>query len=162
MSLRNLMTLMTLFRLASLTLLTGLALSLSACSSTPLNRPGSGAEAPATAAYASQLLGPMALPVGTVIRADQSLIIGSGDNWVGRVVLDVGRDLDAAYAFFLESYPAQGWTVVSAIRGKTSLMVLTRGDRTATLEMHDGGLLGSSVVMTVAPKNANVAAPKKL
>ena len=25
-----------------------------------------------------------------------------------------------------------------------------------------GGLLGSTVVMTVAPKNANVAAPKKL
>ena len=104
----------------------------------------------------------MALPAGTVIRADQSLIIGSGDNWVGRAVLDVGRDLDAAYAFFLDSYPAQGWTVVSAIRGKTSLMVLTRGDRTATLEMHDGGMLGSTVVMTVAPKNANVAAPKKL
>lgn len=138
------------------------ALVLVGCSSTPLGRSTSGAEGQGTAATASQLLGPMALPAGTVIRADQSLIIGSGDNWVGRVVLDVGRDLDAAYAFFLDGYPAQGWTVVSAIRGKTSLMVMTRGDRTATLEMHDGGMLGSTVVMTVAPKNANVAAPKKL
>ena len=136
-------------------------LGLASCSSTPLGSSPSGNPAQ-TAATASQLLGPMALPAGTVIRADQSLIIGSGDNWVGRVVLDVGRDLDAAYAFFLDGYPAQGWTVVSAIRGKTSLMVMTRGDRTATLEMHDGGLLGSTVVMTVAPKNANVAAPKKL
>ena len=150
--------------LAPLTWLATLAVvfALGACSSTPLGRTSSGANAPATAAYASQLLGPMALPTGAVIRADQSLIIGSGDNWVGRVVLDVGRDLDAAYAFFLDGYPAQGWTVVSAIRGKTSLMVMTRGDRTATLEMHDGGMLGSTVVMTVAPKNANVAAPKKL
>ena len=137
------------------------ALGLASCSSTPLGSSPSGNSAQ-MAATASQLLGPMALPAGTVIRADQSLIIGSGDNWVGRVVLDVGRDLDAAYAFFLDGYPAQGWTVVSAIRGKTSLMVMTRGDRTATLEMHDGGLLGSTVVMTVAPKNANVAAPKKL
>ena len=136
-------------------------LGLAGCSSTPLGRTASGAEGQ-TAATAAQLIGPLALPAGTVIRADQSLIIGSGDNWVGRAVLDVGRDLDAAYAFFLESYPAQGWTVVSAIRGKTSLMVLTRGDRTATLEMHDGGVLGSTVVMTMAPKNANVAAPKKL
>ena len=151
-------------RFAPLLLLAGLALNagLSGCSSTSLNRPASGEQTPASAAYASQLLGPMALPAGTVIRADQSLIIGSGDNWVGRVVLDVGRDLDAAYAFFLDNYPAQGWTVVSAIRGKTSLMVLTRGERTATLEMQDGGILGSTVVMTVAPKNANVAAPKKL
>ena len=137
------------------------ALGLASCSSTPLSSSPSGNPAQ-MAATASQLLGPMALPAGTVIRADQSLIIGSGDNWVGRVVLDVGRDLDAAYAFFLDGYPAQGWTVVSAIRGKTSLMVMTRGDRTATLEMHDGGMLGSTVVMTVAPKNANVAAPKKL
>ena len=158
----NLRTTLNTARLSLQILLAAWVLALTGCSSTPLNRPGSGAETPSTAAYASQLLGPMALPAGTVIRADQSLIIGSGDNWVGRVVLDVGRDLDAAYAFFLESYPAQGWTVVSAIRGKTSLMVLTRGDRTATLEMHDGGLLGSTVVMTVAPKNANVAAPKKL
>jgi hypothetical protein len=158
----NLRTTLNTSRLGLQILLAGWVLALTGCSSTPLNRPGSGAETPSTAAYASQLLGPMALPVGTVIRADQSLIIGSGDNWVGRVALDVGRDLDAAYAFFLESYPAQGWTVVSAIRGKTSLMVLTRGDRTATLEMHDGGLMGSTVVMTVAPKNANVAAPKKL
>ena len=158
----NLRTTLNTARLSLQILLAAWVLALTGCSSTPLNRPGSGAETPSTAAYASQLLGPMALPVGTVIRADQSLIIGSGDNWVGRVVLDVGRDLDAAYAFFLESYPAQGWTVVSAIRGKTSLMVLTRGDRTATLEMHDGGLMGSTVVMTVAPKNANVAAPKKL
>ncbi len=150
-------------RLIPLMLWLGLTLTwgLTACSSTSLNRPASGEQTPATAAYASQLLGPMALPAGTVIRPEQSLIIGSGDNWVGRVVLDVGRDLDAAYAFFLDSYPAQGWSVVSAIRGKTSLMVLTRGDRTATLEMSDGGLLGGTVVMTVAPKNANVAAPKK-
>jgi hypothetical protein len=93
---------------------------------------------------------------------DQSLIIGSGDNWVGRVVLDVGRDLDAAYAFFLESYPAQGWTVVSAVRGKSSLLVLTRQERTATIEMIDGGLMGNGLVMlTMAPRNAPVISPKK-
>jgi hypothetical protein len=109
-----------------------------------------------------QLLGQLPLPPGTAIRADQSLIIGAGDNWVGRVVLDVGRDLDAAYRFFLETYPAQGWTVVSAVRGKTSVVVMTRQERTATLEMVDGGMLGGSqVAMTMAPRNAAVMVPKK-
>ena len=55
---------------------------------------------------ANQLLGQLSLPTGARLLGDQSLIIGSGDNWVGRVVLDVGRDVDAAYAFFLETYPA--------------------------------------------------------
>ena len=109
-----------------------------------------------------QLLGQMPLPPGAMIRVDQSLIIGAGDNWVGRVVLDVGRDFDAAYRFFLETYPANGWTVVSSVRGKNSFMVMTRQERTATFEMVDGGMLASSVVsMTMAPRNAAVMVPKK-
>jgi hypothetical protein len=52
-----------------------------------------------------QLLGQLPLPPGAVIRADQSLIIGAGDNWVGRVVLDVGRDVDAAYRYFSGNLP---------------------------------------------------------
>ena len=108
-----------------------------------------------------QLLGQLPLPPGAAIRADQSLIIGAGDNWVGRVMLDVGRDLDAAYRFFLETYPAQGWTVVSAVRGKTSFLVMTRQERTATFEMVDGGMMGSSVSLTMAPRNAAVMLPKK-
>ena len=111
---------------------------------------------------ANQLLGQLSLPTGARLLSDQSLIIGSGDNWVGRVVLDVGRNLDAAYAFFLETYPAQGWTVVSAVRGKTSVLVLTRQERTATLEMMDGGILGTSLIaLTMAPRNAPVMSPRK-
>ena len=108
-----------------------------------------------------QLLGQLPLPPGAVIRADQSLIIGAGDNWVGRVVLDVGRDVDAAYRYFLETYPAQGWTVVSAVRGKNRFLVMTRQERTATFEMVDGGMMGSSVSLTMAPRNAAVMVPKK-
>ena len=109
-----------------------------------------------------QLLGQMPLPAASLIRADQSLIIGAGDNWVGRVVLDVGRDFDAAFRFFLDTYPAQGWTVVSVIRGKTSFMVMTRQERTATFEMVDGGVMSNSLVsLTMAPRNAAVMVPKK-
>ncbi len=111
---------------------------------------------------ANQLLGQLSLPTGAKLLGDQSLIIGSGDNWVGRVVLDVGRDVDAAYAFFLETYPAQGWTVVSAVRCKSSLLVLTRQERTATVEMIDGGVWGNGQVMlTMAPRNAPVISPRK-
>ena len=111
---------------------------------------------------ANQLLGQLSLPVGARLLGEQSLIIGSGDTWVGRVVLDVGRNLDATYAYFLETYPAQGWTVVSAVRGKTNLLVLTRQERTATVELLDGGLLGSDlVVLTMAPRNAPLISPRR-
>jgi hypothetical protein len=136
-----------------------LVVSLVACSSTA---PSVSLSPEGKVQNTNQLLGQLSLPTGARMLGDQSLIIGSGDNWVGRVVLDVGRDLDAAYAFFLESYPAQGWTVVSAVRGKSSLLVLTRQERTATIEMIDGGLMGNGLVMlTMAPRNAPVISPKK-
>ncbi|WP_416560477.1 hypothetical protein ACHEXL_02480 [Limnohabitans sp. yimb22184] len=138
----------------------GLAGGLAACANTS-STPSVGVGPDGKVQNPVQLLGQLPLPPGAGIRADQSLIIGAGDNWVGRVVLDVGRDLDAAYRFFLETYPSQGWTVVSAVRGKNSFMVMTRQERTATFEMVDGGMLGSSVSLTMAPRNAAVMVPKK-
>ena len=146
--------------------LTSIATALLACflvsCASPGAAPSVGLGADGQVQNANQLLGQLSLPAGARLLSDQSLIIGSGDNWVGRVVLDVGRNLDAAYAFFLETYPAQGWTVVSAVRGKTSLLVMTRQERTATLEMVDGGVLGTSfIALTMAPRNAPVISPRK-
>jgi hypothetical protein len=47
------------------------------------------------------------------------------------------------------------------VRGKTSLIVLTRQDRTATIELSEASLVsGDSAVLTVSPRNAAVV-PKK-
>ena len=135
-----------------------LAILLAACASTNLSTSGGAASSTASV----DLLGQTQLPAGSRILYEQSLIIGSGDNWVGRAVVDVGKDSMLAYGFFLEQYPQQGWTLLTAIRGKTSLLVFTRQDRSATVEISEGGMLGSTVLtLTVTPKNAAVLAPKK-
>ncbi len=134
---------------------------LAGCSSTPLGPTSPSADATAPGAAPSQWLGGMALPPGSAIRADQSLIIGAGDNWVGRAALDVGRDADAAYKFFLDNLVAQGWTLVTAVRGRQSLLVMTRQDRTLTLEMTEPLLSAPTVYITMAPRNASVIAPRK-
>ena len=109
----------------------------------------------------TEVLGQNALPPGASIRPELSLIMGAGDQWVGRVVADLGRDTEGAFRFFLDTYPAQGWTLISAVRGKTSLIVLTRQDRTATIELSEASLVsGGSAVLTVSPRNVAVV-PKK-
>ena len=108
-----------------------------------------------------QWLGGLALPAGSSIRAEQSLIIGAGENWVGRAALHVGRDADAAYRFFLDNLPAQGWSVVAAVRGRQSLLVMTRQERTLTIEISDPMLGSPEVLLTMAPRNAAVLAPRK-
>ena len=139
----------------------GLSALLVACTGTPLATQQPAAGDAATLAAPGQWLGGLPLPAGSVIRADQSLIIGSGDAWVGRAVLDVGRDADAAYRFFMDNLPAQGWSVVTAVRGRQSLIVFTRQERTLTIEIAEPMLGTPAVYVTMAPRNAAVMAPRK-
>ncbi len=111
----------------------------------------------------AQLLGDMPLPAGARIMGTDSLIIGRGDNWVGRVVLNGLQNPTDIYAFFQAEYPKAGWTTVTAVKSKTSILVFTKGERTSTIEINEGSLTGpkSIIIITASPKNANVIAPSK-
>jgi hypothetical protein len=111
----------------------------------------------------AQILGDMPLPSGARIMGTDSLIIGRGDNWVGRVVLNGLQSPTDIYAFFQAEYPKAGWTTVTAVKSKTSILVFTKGERTSTVEINEGSLTGpkSVIIITASPKNANVIAPSK-
>ena len=111
----------------------------------------------------SQLLGDMPLPAASKIIGSDSLIIGRGDSWVGRVVLSGVQTPTDIYAFFQAEYPKAGWTTVSAVKSKTSILVFTKGDRTSTVELNEGPFTGPKTIITItaSPKNANVVAPTK-
>lgn len=136
-----------------------LAALLSACASSS----DSSSAAQESQEVQTQLLGDMPLPNAAKIIGADSLIIGRGDNWVGRAVLSGAQTPTDVYAFFQSEYPRAGWTTVSAIKAKTSILVFTKGDRTATVELNEGSLTGPKTVITItsSPKNANVVAPKK-
>ena len=53
----------------------------------------------------SQLLGDMPLPTGAKIMGSDSLIIGRGDGWVGRVNISALQGATDVYAFFQSEYP---------------------------------------------------------
>jgi hypothetical protein len=118
---------------------------------------------PATPArQGSALLGQTQLPPGAKVRTDESFVMGSGDDWLGRLVLETTQDSASAYQYFLDGYPRQGWTLLSATRAKTSLLVFTRQERTATVEVAEAGFgRGTLVTLTVSPKGAPPAPVKK-
>ncbi|MGE5639839.1 MAG: hypothetical protein ACM30H_07055 [Clostridia bacterium] len=118
---------------------------------------------PATAPQqASALLGQTQLPPGAKVRNDESFVMGSGDDWLGRLVLETTQDTASAYQYFLDGYPRQGWTLLSATRSRTSLLVFTRQERTATVEVAEAGFgRGTLVTLTVSPKGAPPAPVKK-
>jgi hypothetical protein len=96
--------------------------------------------------------GRMPMPAGTKLRPSDSLIFGAADGWLGRAVFEIPTDGNQAYNFFADQMPRQGWNLVASVRGKKSLLVFTRAERSATIEIEDVGLFGNSIVsMTVAP-----------
>ena len=111
----------------------------------------------------SQLLGDMPLPQGSRLVGADSIIIGRGNEWVGRAVVNALQGATDVYAFFQSEYPKAGWTTISAVKAKSSILVFTKGDRTSTIEIVEGSLGGpkSVIIMTSSPKNANVVAPTR-
>ncbi|MEN9879870.1 MAG: hypothetical protein RIQ55_516 [Pseudomonadota bacterium] len=102
-----------------------------------------------------QLLGDMPLPQGSKISNEQSLILGGGPQWTGRIVIISPQGPTDTFAFFREQFPKAGWTGISSIKAKTSILVFAKGDRTVTVEINEAGTFqggGSMVSLTAAPK----------
>lgn len=110
-----------------------------------------------------QLVGDMPLPAGSKIIGSESLIIGRGDNWVGRVVLSGVQTPTDIYAFFQSDFPKAGWVTISAVKSNTSILVFSKGERTSTIELNAGPFTGPKTIITItaSPKNANVVTPAR-
>lgn len=136
-----------------------LVLALSACSSLGTGNVdlGAGSE-PKPAAPAEAFQG-TPLPPGAKVKQDKSFIVGSGDNWFGRLTLDIGRDSDTAFRFFTQFYPQNGWTLISSVRTAQSLLVFTKGERNLTIEISEGQyFMGGTAVLTVSPSPRSMPA----
>ena len=143
-------------RAQALAILMTMSIGLVSCGSTPV-----AIEAGPGAPVAT--LPVVSLPPGATLVTEQSVVMGTGDQWVGRLVMQVGRDGDKAFQYFVETYPRQGWNLVSAVRAQKSLMVLTRDERTATIEVSEPNWLGASTAtVTITPRNAGAQNPRKL
>jgi hypothetical protein len=107
------------------------------------------------------LFNQMPLPKDARISSDKSLILGEGDNWAGRIELSSSMEPLEASAFFTTEYPKHNWQLISSTKAKLSILVFTSSARTLTIEITEGGPLAakSMIVMTVAPKVQNQAAP---
>ena len=93
---------------------------------------------------------------------EQTLVLGSGENWVGRVNLDIGKDSETAYRYFAQEYPKQGWSLLSSNRGQVSLLIFVKDTRTASIQITENTvLLPGKAVITVSPRNTGVPPSNK-
>ena len=115
--------------------------------SSPNNSPN-----PATA---FQLFTDIPVPPGTSFDAENSLILGSGEGWTGRLIIKLGNSPSESFAIYTTEMPQFGWKPIASVQSGTSVLTFTRGDRAATIEIESRSIAGSLVRITMTPQAAN-------
>ena len=128
-------------------------LLISACSSTPVGDTSGSAANPGLTG--SGTFSTALAPPGAIIKQDKSFTVGNGENWYGKLTLDIGKDDDIAYRFFIKTYPEKGWTLVSTVRSEQTQLVFTRPDRSATVGIVPANFWGGGTATIVISPSQN-------
>jgi hypothetical protein len=92
------------------------------------------------------------VPSGSKVNTEETLVLGSGNNWTGRLSLVLSVDTQAAYVHFRDQAKAFGWNLVSGSFGTTSILTFAKGQRSATVLILDrSGLQSAKATITVSP-----------
>ncbi len=110
-----------------------------------------GNDSTVTEATAKQISGDVPLPVGAVIKQQDTLVMGSGSAWTGRLSVAISGEPQAVFAYFRDTLPTAGWALTSSSFSKTSLLSFTKGERAATVQVQSTSFGGNDVLITVAP-----------
>jgi hypothetical protein len=111
---------------------------LSACASNGLSMRRTLSESD-SALIVSTFLADMPMPPGSQIRDQESVILGGGGGWAGRIGLDNPQSPAEALIWFKDTSPQEGWDLISSTIANTIVMVFQQNDRVATIEIFGKG-----------------------
>lgn len=100
------------------------------------------------------LLTDIPIPQNATLDVERSLILGDLDRWTGRIILNVGQAATKTFALYQSQMPNFGWEPVMSVQAEVSVLSFTRGERAATVQIEDRTLGGSTVAVTVAPRQS--------
>lgn len=105
-----------------------------------------------TRATAFQLFTDIPIPPGTSFDSENSLILGSGEGWIGRLIVKLSKGPPDAFAIYTTEMPEFGWKPIASVQSETSVLTFTRGTRAATIEIQSRAITGSLVRITMTPQ----------
>ena len=143
------------FKEVKLAMVTCFLVLLSACQSGPglLTQNAAGEKTSKNATTAFQLFTDIPIPAGTNFDVENSLILGSGEGWTGRLMVTLSKNPADAFAIYTVEMPEFGWKPIASVQSETSVLTFTRGDRAATIEIEARAITGSLVRITMTPHN---------
>jgi len=132
------------------------ALLVSACSSNVGSSSSGDTGSGGAAAPSFSQFTDIPVPDDAHMDVGQTLLLGQGDNWVGRLVFDLRfTKAPSVFDFYKAEMPNFKWQEISSVRAEISVMTYRRGDRIATVQIEEINLgVGTEVIITMGPANA--------
>ena len=96
------------------------------------------------------------IPEGATMDVARSLILGTGDSWLGRVALSAEGGVAEVFDFYRREMPRFGWNEVTVVRAETSVLTYENGARVATVQIAKGTYGGAELDLTVSPRGMPV------
>ncbi len=139
-------------------LLLAFLMVLTACNQSEVLLPTTGASDNETA-KSFALLADVPIPPGAELDVEKSLVLGNLNSWTGRVILDVSVSATKAFALYQAEMPNFGWQPIMSVQTVVSVLTFTRSEQAATVQIENRTLRGSTVSITVAPRQTNMGPP---
>lgn len=136
-------------------LTSGLVLALAACGSgSNLGGSSSGGGGEAKTSAFAQQFADIPRPSGATMDPDRTLVFGSSEAWIGRLVINASGNPNNMFDFYKQEMPNLGWTEITSILSATSVLTYSRQGRVATIQIQGRTLMGSEVSITVSPEKS--------
>jgi hypothetical protein len=87
------------------------------------------------------------------VDLENSLLLNTGANWIGRAVLKSVQDVDTAFAYYQSNMATLGWVSVTSVQSKVSVLTFEKGARVATVQIKESGRRASYITVTVSPRD---------
>ena len=100
------------------------------------------------------LLTDIPIPSNATLDVERSLILGDLDRWTGRIILNVGQSPPGTFALYQSQMSNFGWEPIMSVQAEVSVLSFTRAERAATIQIKKRTLGGSTVSITVAPRQS--------
>lgn len=141
-------------------LLLSAALMVGGCANNPAVGSGNASQKPVPETPNVLQVSDVSIPPGSKLDAENSLIIGTGDRWVGRLVLKTDQAPVQVFNHMYGGMPSHGWSLVTAVQAKISNLTYLRGERVASILIEPSSLSGSQVSITVSSRQGQDAAAR--
>ena len=90
------------------------------------------------------------IPKGARLDVDQSLVLGGGDYWTGRLVISISDSASDAFARYLQEMPRFGWKHITSVQTDISILAFSRDRRVANIQIESRTLGGSIVIIVMS------------